>query len=376
MAVLADRVKETSTTTGTGSYTLAGAVAGFRTFDDVLATGETTLYAVTDGTDWETGVGTFTAPSTLARTTVLASSNGGAAVSWAAGSKTVFITVPADRTVHMAEQGAVEIEDRTSDPAAPASGLLLYTRPLAGRRLPRIIDPSGVDVPLQPSLFGNNTCLWLPGTGTTAAINWGGSWTVGATQAHPAIATTNMLASMKRATFTTTTTSGNAAGVRLSAAQFWRGNAAGLGGFFFHARFGVLTFQAAMEIWVGLSAKTGLLAGAPSAQANTVAIGKDTGDTNWQLIFSDATTATKVDLGLSVAANQVIDAMFFAPPNGSNITARVRRLDVDSVLADNTVHTANIPQSTALLLPHAECRTNAASAVAIALNRIYVESDI
>lgn len=369
--VSADRVKETSTTTGTGALTLAGAATGFRAFGDVCSNGDTCYYVAAHQTpgEWEHGIGTWNTGGSLARTVVIASSNAGAAVNFSSGTKDVFISLPGT------EQSRIRLRG-TSTPAAPGAGFLdLYARSRAGRMFVEQIGPSGIDTSLQPALFGNNVMMWLPGTGTTAAISFGGAWTVAATQAHPAITTTNLLSQMKRATYTTSTTSGNAAGVRSSAVACWRGNASGLGGFFFFARVGVVTFQSAMEIWVGLSAVTGLLAGAPSAQNNTVALGKDTGDTNWQLIFRDGSTATKVDLGLAVAANQVLDVMFFAPPNGSNITARVRRLDVDTVLADNTVHTANLPTSTALLLPHAECRTNTTSAVAIALNRIYLESD-
>lgn len=95
--VYADRVKETSTTTGTGTYNLAGAVTGFRTFVAGVATGNTCYYCVTDNTDWEVGLGTVTSgsPDTLARTAILASSNSNAAVSWAAGTKDVFLTIPA-----------------------------------------------------------------------------------------------------------------------------------------------------------------------------------------------------------------------------------------------------------------------------------------
>lgn len=283
------------------------------------------------------------------------------------------ITV-ADFAKSITENARLNLQDQ-SVPSAPSSGLTIYTRSRAGRRFVEMMGPSGLDTSLQPALFGNNVVMWLPGTGTTAAISFGKSWTVGATQAHPTLATTNILTAMSRATYTTSTTSGNASGVRMSAAQFWRGNAAGLGGFFFFARFGVVTFQSSMQIWCGLSAATGLIAGDPSAQNHTVCMGKDTADTNWHLIFRDGAAATKVDLGLAVAANQVFDVMFFAPPNGSNITARVVRLDSASVLADNTVHTSNLPGNTQFLLAHAECRTNAASAVAIALNRIYIESD-
>lgn len=92
-----DRVKETTTTTGTGSYTLAGAADGYQSFASALSDGDTTWYGIEDGTDWEVGLGTIdTTAGTLARTTVYSSSNSGSAVDWGAGSKNVFITLPAN----------------------------------------------------------------------------------------------------------------------------------------------------------------------------------------------------------------------------------------------------------------------------------------
>lgn len=95
--VVKDRVKETSTTTGTGVYTLAGASAGFQAFS-AIGNANTTPYCATDGTNWEVGVGTYTlSGTTLARTTVLQSSNSGAAVNWGAGTRTIFCTLAVDR---------------------------------------------------------------------------------------------------------------------------------------------------------------------------------------------------------------------------------------------------------------------------------------
>ena len=95
--ILKDRVKETSTTTGTGTYTLAGAVTGFESFGEV-GNGNTTYYTCTDGTDFETGIGTYTASgTTLARTTILQSSNSDNAVNWGAGTRTLFVTLPAEK---------------------------------------------------------------------------------------------------------------------------------------------------------------------------------------------------------------------------------------------------------------------------------------
>lgn len=94
--VLGDLIRETTTTTSTGSYTLAGPVAGYRAFDDVYDTGDTCWYVATMGSDFEIALGTFTAPSTLARTTVLKSSNANAAVNWGAGTKKIYVAVPAE----------------------------------------------------------------------------------------------------------------------------------------------------------------------------------------------------------------------------------------------------------------------------------------
>lgn len=92
--VSADRVKEATATTGTGTVTLTGAApAGYRTFASALASGDTCYYAMALGAEWEVGLGAFTtAGNTLARTTVLASSNANAAVNFSAGNKDVFIT--------------------------------------------------------------------------------------------------------------------------------------------------------------------------------------------------------------------------------------------------------------------------------------------
>ena len=105
-----DRVKETTTTTGTGTYTLAGAVTGFETFTANLDNSDTTYYCCTDNTDFEIGIGTFTSSgTTLARTTVLASSNSNSAVNWSSGTRTIFMTYPADKAVFEDADGHVSI---------------------------------------------------------------------------------------------------------------------------------------------------------------------------------------------------------------------------------------------------------------------------
>ena len=107
--VLADRVKETTTTTGTGTVTLLGASTGFQSFAAV-GDGNTTYYTIAGqtGNEWEVGIGTYTTSgTTLARTTVLSSSNSGSAVDFSAGTKDVFVTYPSERAV-IGGEGYVE----------------------------------------------------------------------------------------------------------------------------------------------------------------------------------------------------------------------------------------------------------------------------
>ena len=112
--IVKDRVKETTTTTGTTNFTLGGASAGFQTFA-VIGNTNTTYYAAVDPATgaWEVGVGTYsTTGPTLSRDTVLESSNAGSKVVFAAGSKEVFCTYPAERSVYLDAAGsAVSILD-------------------------------------------------------------------------------------------------------------------------------------------------------------------------------------------------------------------------------------------------------------------------
>lgn len=99
--VLADRVKENSSTTGTGTFILTGAQVGFQSFA-VVGNANTTYYTIQNpGTnEWEVGIGTYTsANTTIARTTVLSSSNANAVVNFSAGVKDVFVTYPAENSV-------------------------------------------------------------------------------------------------------------------------------------------------------------------------------------------------------------------------------------------------------------------------------------
>jgi hypothetical protein len=128
--VLADRVKDTTITTGTGTITLSGsAPAGFQSFE-VIGNGNTTYYTIAGGSQWEVGVGTYTASgTTLSRDTVLSSSAGGTTkVDFSAGTKDVFVTYPAERSVYEDAAGNININitGNAASLAGGASGSIPY----------------------------------------------------------------------------------------------------------------------------------------------------------------------------------------------------------------------------------------------------------
>ena len=129
--VLKDRVNETSITTGTGTFTLAGASTGFQAFS-VIGDGNTTYYtiALQGGNEWEVGLGTYTSSgTTLSRDTVLSSSAGGTTkVNFSAGTKNVFVTYPAGKSINLDGSGnATALGTPVSGTLTNATGLPLTT---------------------------------------------------------------------------------------------------------------------------------------------------------------------------------------------------------------------------------------------------------
>ena len=131
--VVNDRVKETSTTTGTGTLSLAGAVTGFETFVAGIGNSNTTYYAIvnTNNGEFEVGLGTVTdaTPDTLARTTIISSSNSDSAVDFSAGTKNVFVTLPASKSVILDSSGNIVANNGSNLTALNATQLTSGTVP-------------------------------------------------------------------------------------------------------------------------------------------------------------------------------------------------------------------------------------------------------
>jgi hypothetical protein len=127
--IVKDRVQETTATTGPGTLTLDGAVNGFQTFSSAIGNSNTTYYAISSNSssEFEVGIGTVGA-GTLARTTILASSNGGSVVTLSAGTKFVFCTQPAEKSLYLDASGnAIALGTPASATLTNATGLPLST---------------------------------------------------------------------------------------------------------------------------------------------------------------------------------------------------------------------------------------------------------
>ena len=168
--VINNRVRETTSTTGTGAVTLGGAVGGFQTFAAGIGNSNTTYYAISINSEneWEVGLGTLNGDSsTLTRTTVLESSNSDSAVDFSAGSKEVFCTLPAEKAVYL---------DASDDPVGVSGSAITdetktfsnYSNITASRTLTL---SSGNNYMLIGAITVDDTYTWdIAGTGTLTLV--------------------------------------------------------------------------------------------------------------------------------------------------------------------------------------------------------------
>jgi len=169
--VLNDRVKETSTTTGTGAVTFAGAVTGFDTFSTGVGNSNTTYYAIVNQTvdEWEVGLGTLAADSsTMTRTTIFTNSDGNtSAITLSAGTKDIFCTEPASKTMDMTltTAGDTLYASAANIPARLAVGTARYTlQTNSGGTLPEwAVSP-------QSLLTGQGDLLYTSAANTLARL--------------------------------------------------------------------------------------------------------------------------------------------------------------------------------------------------------------
>ena len=171
--VINNRVRETTSTTGTGAVTFAGAVDGFQTFAAGIGNSNTTYYAISLNTanEWEVGLGTLNGDSsTLTRTTVLESSNSDSAVDFAAGSKEIFCTLPSEKAVYL---------DASDNQVGGFTSLVADTTPQLGGDLDvngnAIVSVSDGDIPINANGTGMVTMTANSVTGDVIPGKFGGT---------------------------------------------------------------------------------------------------------------------------------------------------------------------------------------------------------
>lgn len=292
-----------------------------------------------------------------------------------AGSTNLRI-VGADITSHARENEHTVIPE----PSVASSGYgYTYVSETANRALVGVRGSEGPGSLLQPSIFGRRISQFYTGSSAVPQAIGHWSFTTNGTASRQSFnaANTNRLQNSVRIRYTSTAATNVAAGLISSQAVAWRGNATGLGGFFAWFRFGWdLAPASDCRVFVGLSASTttATVTGNISAVGlvNAIGVGKNSGDTNYQLVLKDNAGAySNTDLGVAPSLNDLIDVYLWAPPNSAYINARVFDVNAGSDLYASAAIGSGLPANNALLYAHVLASTGPTSVTAIQWCTVY-----
>jgi len=269
-------------------------------------------------------------------------------------------------------------------PTAPAANnLKIFAEDFSGRMMPAVILPDGFDYPLQGQLGHNKVSYWAGIAGATTNTGTGIALQATGTATAATWAATNLHTSMNRLAFAVATAAATAVGgFRGGAQNFWRGNAAGLGGFTYIARFstGIYALTAANRCFVGLRASTTAPTDvAPNSLLDILGCGWDSSDTTLQ-IYAAGSANAKVNTGITVtrtaSAAQVFELAMFASPNGSDVTIQVTDLTSGTVFSTVISAVANLPSNTTALNVYGyNSAGGTSSSISIELMSLYVETN-
>lgn len=285
--------------------------------------------------------------------------------------------------------GGMQLASQASDPATPAAGQLrIYAKTIGGRVLPKWIGPSGVDTPFQASFGFNRIAMSSPGAGSTTTVASGTTLTtsfgtvgLNANMSNPTPTSTNLMTSTRRTEYTSTATAGGIGYQRQNVPLVYRGNASGLGGFYFTTRFGTGALQTGNRAFVGLSSSTAIPTNVDplaSTADSKMGVGINASTGNWFWISNVAGVApTTVDLGTTIPVNTtgLYELIIFSAPNSTTITYRLKNLSTNVTLGDVTTST-NIPANTVFMAPYMWITNNTTAAAAtLESGGWYLESD-
>lgn len=266
----------------------------------------------------------------------------------------------------------------SADPATPAADTAyLYFKKIVNKMIPKVKGPSGLGYQLQSAIWQNNVVAWLCTTataGTWLGTAGGGSGTF----SNVAPTFTNVYTATKRARYSNiVTTLNQVLGQRMTENIFWRGSAAGQGGWFFFARCGFDIWTNGGRFFVGMHTANTVVSADPSALNNTVGFCIDAAD-NGAISFltRNGTTATKAATGFTAASNKGYDLFMFCLPNGSEIHWRI--VDYVAGTEASGTATATLPVNTTMLGAGVLASNGAltpVNSIQLGVNRIYVETD-
>lgn len=269
-------------------------------------------------------------------------------------------------------------------PATPISGLNVSGYNPAGRELMGAVGPNGFPYQYQPLVGRRRVAQWLPVPSTASITGLDVSAvTIAGTITARIPGSTNLFQSLARTGYVSAAVASSATGcVDSNSFSFWRGNAAGLGGFFCVFRFGVsdAVLNANGQMFVGLAANAIAITGAPSALTNCLGVGCDSGDTQMQLYAAGSAAQARTALGANFPVNTIstdaYELILYAPPNGTNVKYQLRRLNTGDVTSGTISNGANLPASTQFMGPNAQRNTGAtATAVGIDVMGFYGECE-
>lgn len=280
------------------------------------------------------------------------------------------------------------LADQSADPTDPTNGVVLFSKPLAQRRLPRFGAFKGFDSFLQPFLATSKIAFWsAAGNSTGAMTNTGAPAlsSAGTTTARN-VATTNILTRTRRAGLVSAATAGSATGPRNATAQWTVGDGSGLGGLFFCAIFNVsdAAIVTAARMFVGMQAGTGAPTDVePSTLVNCFGVGARSADTNLQIFYGGSAAQTPIDLGANFPCDttntDLYRVCFFSPSTENGVIYyEVLRMNTGNVATGTLSGTVGtqVPASTTLLTTN-NYRSNGAVATAVGIDfsQIYIETE-
>ena len=284
--------------------------------------------------------------------------------------------------------------DETNVTQPPATGVTFFGKKMAGRVMPAFVGPSGMDVAVQPSFWRQKIAWWNPpGNATTIpGVTGMVAPTALGTATTRAVATTNIMTRTRRLGYVSSGTAGNFAGHYVTAAQFTTGNGAGLGGFFYSSRFAFsdAAAVAGARAFVGVTSIVAAPTNVePSTLTNSIGLAQlSTTNTQLYIVYGGSGAQTAIALGTNFppmtaagATNGVVyDLSLFSPPSANGVVYyRVERVGTPFVAEGKltpTVVGTQTPASTTLLAPRAwRCNNTTASAVAIDILNVYIETD-